>query len=192
MNLNTGVQGSGNRFLWISISAVLLSVSLLRGTAAQAATEDEERQLTAAQQEVDRTPSAGDETEKVENLAKEFKVDPAMVQKMRDKRQGWGEISTQLAMAQQLSKTDSKTYPSTADALKRVEDLRDQGRGYGGIAKELGFKLGPVVSNVKRSETALRTTGRPERPESAHGFERPNRPDRADRPDHPGNSGKQR
>lgn len=156
------------------------------------ADEAEEKALKAAQQEVDREAAASKGEAKVDRLAQQFNVDATTVQGMRDKRQGWGEISTQLALAEQLSKKDPQTYPTTADALNRVGTLRDQGKGYGVIAKDLGFKLGPVVSDVKRSRDTIRSSARADRPEKAMKIDRPERPERPNRPEKPDHPGKQR
>ena len=181
----------------------LMAVGLfLCGTLSARAAEEEDKQLKAATEELNREAAAsGNETKKAESLAQQFSVDVATVQQMRDKKQGWGEISTQLALAQQLSKKEPGTYPSTAEALSRVETLRDQGKGYGGIANELGFKLGPVVSSVKQSRNAIQTASRANRPETTGGtgignnsnkgerpdrLERPEKPERSNRPENAG------
>lgn len=170
---------------WVMVGALLLCGPVW-------ADEAEEKALKAAQQEVDQEAAASKGETKVNDLAGQFDVDPATVQEMRDKRQGWGEISTQLALAQQLSKKDATTYPTTADALNKVGSLREEGKGYGVIAKDLGFKLGPVVSGVKRSRDTIRSSARADRPEKAEKAmkadrpERPARPDRPEKPDHPG------
>jgi len=156
------------------------------------ADEAEEKALKAAEQKVDQAAAASKGEAKVDSLAKQFNVEATTVQEMRDKRQGWGEISTQLALAQQLSKTDSKTYPTTADALNRVGTLRDEGKGYGAIAKDLGFKLGPVVSSVHRSSDTIRSSARAQRPEKSARPERPERPERTQRPEKPDHPGKNR
>ncbi|MDO8730778.1 MAG: hypothetical protein Q7J69_06325 [Candidatus Omnitrophota bacterium] len=171
-------------------TSVLLGVLLLCGPVW--AENAEEKELKAAQQEVDQEAAASKGEAKVESLAQQFNVEPATVQQMRDKRQGWGEISTQLALAERLSKTDSATYPTTADALNKVGALRDEGKGYGVIAKELGFKLGPVVSGVKRSRDTIRSSARADRPERTGRIDRPERPERPDRPEKPNHPGNQR
>lgn len=164
------------------ISTLLLGTLLLCGPV-WADEAEEEKTLKAAQKEVDQEAAARKGEAKVDNLAQQFNVDSATVQGMRDKRQGWGEISTQLALAQQLSKTDPATYPTTSDALSKVGSLRDEGKGYGVIAKDLGFKLGPVVSGVKRSRDTIRSSAQAHQPETAG---KANRTDRPENPNHPG------
>jgi len=82
-------------------------------------------------------------------LAEKYQIPEATVIEMRNEHQGWGEIETQLALAERLFQKDPVTYPEFEDALNRVEGMRDDGKGYGQIAHELGFKLGDVVSDAK-------------------------------------------
>jgi len=89
---------------------------------------------------------------------------------------------------------------TTEQALTKVEQLRGEKMGWGRIAKDLGFKLGPVISKVERSETTGRTADREviardygkskaDHLEKASGAERKDRldrPERAARPERPG------
>lgn len=79
-----------------------------------------------------------------------------MVENLRTTEQGWGEIGIRLAVAQELTKVNSATFPTMTESLARVGDLRAEGKGWGAIAKELGFKLGPVVSEANRVSHELR------------------------------------
>src|ERR1019366_4674621 len=45
---------------------------------------------------------------RVRTLAKQYDVSAETVEGLRNKGQGWGEITTELAMSRQLSKTDPK------------------------------------------------------------------------------------
>ncbi|MBI3333155.1 MAG: hypothetical protein HYZ93_03600 [Candidatus Omnitrophica bacterium] len=186
--------------VWGPIGALLIGMALYGSAAAQtqtAATTDE-NQLEAREKEMDEAAPAAPKESKVDALAKQFNVPASTVDGMRDKGQGWGEISIELSMAQHLVKTDPKTYPTLNDALTKLDSMRADGRGWGNISKELGFKLGPVISDVKRAHQATlrvanRSTtertggseegaraerhGRPERLEHL----RPERPERAER-----------
>ena len=139
-----------------------------------------------------------------------------MVENLRAAKQGWGEIGIRLALAQELTKVDAKTYPTMADALAKVGDLRAGGKGWGAIAKELGFKLGPVMSEANRVRHELRTAEKgsearsqklekelrkgegdrgthlqkTEHPGHLSRPERPERPQRVERPDKPEKPGR--
>lgn len=162
----------------------------------------EEAQVNDTQEQIDREAMQGADTSRVEKIAKQYDVPATTVERLRASGHGWGEISIQLAMAQHLAKTQSSTYPTTGDALTKVETLRAEGKGWGAAAKELGFKLGPVVSETRRTREQLRpaattsperaegpavktersakpTSPRAERPSSI----RPERPARAERPE---------
>ena len=92
-------------------------------------------------------------------------------------------------MAQHLTQTDAKTYPTMADALNKIESLRSQKMGWGKIAKDLGFKLGPVVSAAMHTRNELRKESRAERssgspkPEKAGKTERAARTEKVGRPE---------
>jgi len=132
-----------------------------------------------------------------------------VVENLRTAKQGWGEIGIRLAMAQELTKVNSTTFPTMTESLARVGDLRAEGKGWGAIAKELGFKLGPVVSEANRVSHELRAearatetgsqkpdrefrkggddeqSGRMQKPDRTEHMSRPERLDRIDRPEKP-------
>jgi len=112
--------------------------------------------LRVTQQELDE--DAAGRTEKVHAaaLAKQFKVDPSVVEHLRTSKQGWGEIAIRLVVAQELTKTDPKTYPTMTEAMQKVGELRTQRMGWSAIGKELGLALGPVVSDVQRVRQEMR------------------------------------
>jgi hypothetical protein len=138
---------------------------------------------------------------------------------------GWGEVNITLALAQAL--VDAGTYPDLQSALTGVQTtvtnpdgtttttveggvlaMRADGMGWGAIAKQLGFKLGTLISASNRSDKATagsersakakaeRATGKPdrvakaERPARPEKIERPQRPDRPERPQKPERGGR--
>jgi hypothetical protein len=117
-------------------------------------------------------------------LAKEFNVAPSVVEGLRANKQGWGETTIELSMAQRLSQSDPKTYPTLADALNKIEALRSEKMGWGKIAQTLGFKLGPVISSTERARHDLTTESRAsERSRGAEKAETMGRPQRVERPE---------
>ncbi len=169
---------------------MILSVGLLVGGARAEEVDADEAKLQLLENEMDSAATAAPDKSKVETLAQQFKGAPSVVDGVRRTGQGWGEITIHLAMAQRLTKTDPKTYPTLASALQRVQTLRAQGKGWGTVAKELGFKLGPVISEVKHVQPELRRTDRLEksesmekgRPERPMGLDHPGRAEGGDRP----------
>lgn len=106
--------------------------------------------LRVVQQELDEDAAGRAQKTHADALANQFKVEPSVVESLRTSRQGWGEIAIQLGLAQELVKTNPKTYPAMTEALQKVRNLRTQKMDWGAIAEELGFTLGPVVSEVQR------------------------------------------
>lgn len=183
----------------ISPGFTLLLALLFTAPLAYAATPDEQ-QLQNEQQGIDA--AAKSTAPRAEALAAEFGVATETVTSLRNQKRGWGTITIELAMAKQITTANPAGYLDMATALARIEAMRTQGLGWGRIAQDLGFKLGPVVSAVQRARHNAMHAARPPAPASAardakperddHGrperpdrLDRPNRPDRPDRPGRP-------
>lgn len=81
----------------------------------------------------------------VEHLSKELNVPPATLRAQREQSKlGWGELS----IAHRLSQ-------KTRVPVDQLIAEHKSGRGWGAIAKEHNVKLGPVVSELKKSDQAL-------------------------------------
>lgn len=158
-----------------------------------ARTDADEAQLETVRKEIDRDSAKG-ETDKIQSLAKQFNVEPGVVENLRANKQGWGETTIELAMAQHLMQTDATTYPSMTEALNKINALRGQKMGWGKIANYLGFKLGPVVSAAQHARNELRdesraaatpNAGKSGKPASATRVEKAGRSERMSRPERP-------
>jgi hypothetical protein len=158
-----------------------------------ARTDADEAQLETVRKKIDKDSTKG-EADKIQSLAKQFNVTPETVQDLHANKQGWGETTIELAMAQQLMQTDATTYPTMTKALNKIETLRGQKMGWGKIANYLGFKLGPVVSAAQHARNELRnearaagtpSAGKSGKPANATRVERAGRPDRVSRPERP-------
>lgn len=134
----------------------VLILNALIGLGQEAALASEETELQSVKQQLDTETIARSSDKHAETLAKQFQVEVKTVEQLRASKQGWGEISIRMALAQELVKTDSKTYPTMTEALQKVGDLRAQGSGWGAIAKDLGFKLGPIVSEMRHVRNEMR------------------------------------
>jgi hypothetical protein len=163
----------------------LLSVLLPSGPAWAQADPDEARMETIAKN-IDKETSAKGQTTQLQVLAKEFQVSTSVIQELRANKQGWGEVTIELAMAQHLSQTDPKTYPTLASAVTKIESLRAEKMGWGKIAKDLGFKLGPVVSAAERTRGELLKELRTEKAQRSEKMERSERAQQPERPERPG------
>jgi hypothetical protein len=167
------------------------------GVPVWARADADETQLETVKKEIDSSTTAPATGDKVQTLSTQFNVETGVVENLRAKKQGWGETTIELAMAQHLTQTDAKTYPTMADALNKIESLRSQKMGWGKIAKDLGFKLGPVVSAAMHTRNELRKESRAEKSqgvqkseasgkaEKAAMTEKVGRPELAGRPDRP-------
>ena len=151
----------------------------------------DEAQLETVSNDIDKTIPLGQNTQ-VQVLARQFDVAPGVVEGLRARKQGWGETAIELAMAQRLAQTDPKTYPNMTDALNKIESLRGQKMGWGKIARNLGFKLGPVVSVAKHARNELRRETYLEKSQTAQKTKSAGKPEKASmdesigRPEHVG------
>jgi len=158
-----------------------------------------ERQLQADAKQLDadatRASNTPDGQRRVtERIAKEFKVQPSVVTDLHSRVGGYGQATIALALSQELMKQD-KTLSQQA-ALDHIVALRQEGKGWGVIAHELGVKLGHVVSDVKRAEKAtdhiagkpdktdkdkVAKAEKPEKPEKLEKMEKPAKPEKPSR-----------
>lgn len=205
--------------LRVFLAGMLLVSGVMAAPVGAQAPASDDVLLRVTQQELDEDAAGRQPKSHAEALANQFKVPVKTVEALRADKQGWGEIVIRLGLAQELTKSDPKTFPGMTEALQRVGELRSQGMGWGAIAKELGFKLGPVVSEVQRVRQEMKAQAklgatadvvnpqrggedrggkregidkaqRPERAERAQRPERPERPQRPERPDRPEKPGK--
>ena len=129
-----------------------------------------------------RTPDG--QRRAVQTLARQFKVQDTVVMDLRVRKMGWGEIAAALALSQQLMRKD--TNLSQQAALDNILARRNAGAGWGMIARELGLKLGRVVSEVKMADTHMASAkpekmGKMDRPEKMQKVERSEKPEKANR-----------
>ena len=82
----------------------------------------------------------------LKQIETEFKVSEGQVQALRDRNLGYGEIAIVLSLA--------KKMPGDVMEIKvqKVLSLREgpPAAGWGQVARQLGIKLGPTVSQVKK------------------------------------------
>jgi len=132
------------RSRYIIVSALVLTLTML--SAAWAVETKEEKNLQKESAEINAT--AGTEkgaTVVTQRLEKEFNVTGTQIQGLRDKKLGYGEIAIVFSLAQKM------TGGITDANIQSVMTLREgpPTMGWGEIAKKLGTKLGPTISQVK-------------------------------------------
>ena len=189
-----------SRFLWVAGSVTFWSGSVWAQLLPPAS---DDVKLRVTQQELDEDAAGRTEKAHAEAMAKQFKVEPSVVEHLRNSKLGWGEIAIRLGLARELTKTDPKTYPTMTEAMQKIGDLRMQKKGWSAIGKELGLALGPVLSDVQRVRQEMRAEAKraateglvtPERAlersqseqtSQSGGTEKTQRPKRAEKPPRP-------
>ena len=116
----------------------------------------DEIKLQVTKQELDEDAAGHPEIPHAEAVTKQFKIDPHLVEDLRAGKQGWGEITIQLVLAQEAYKLAPSSYPNLVQPLQRIGDLRKEKQSWGEIAKQLGVDLAPVVTEAQRVRQELR------------------------------------
>lgn len=156
--------------------------------------EADARLLDADAADAAKTPDG--QRRVTEALAKQFNVGEAVVTDLRSQKLGWGEVAITLALSQELMKKQGLSQDA---AIKAVLDKRQAGEGWGRIAQDFGFKLGHLISEVKRADKGVARIEHarhekaeklvkhenPEKPEKAEKAERPEKPERVQRAERP-------
>ncbi len=198
--------------VFLGMSAICIGIGVGPGFAQKPDPTSDDAELRAVEHQLNEDTSGRLKTSHVDALAKQFQVEPQVVENLRVSKQGWGEITIRLGLAQELTKADPETYPTMTEALQKVGDLRTQKMGWGAIAQSLGFKLGPVMKEVRhtrnemRAETKKAVTvesakpvkggerdvldrsdkgNRSDKADKIERAEKPERPERAERPERP-------
>ena len=126
-----------------------------------------------------------------ETIARQFGVADKVVDELRARKMGYGEASITLALSQQLMKTGL----TQQQAIDKVVGMRKSGMGWGVVARDLGLKLGRVISDVKRADAQLvkldavnpaktekvEKVAKAEKPHKPEKMERPTKPEKADK-----------
>jgi hypothetical protein len=136
-----------------AIGILLMAVGFSRNVSASLT---EETQLKDAQTVIDQHAAAWSNDQHIDTLADHFKVPATTVQELSTHQQGWGAVTIELAMAREYSTMHSQKSPLMTDSLTRVESLRAEGKGWGQIANNLQFGLGPVIQEAKNTGEGLR------------------------------------
>lgn len=143
-------------------AAALLGVLLMKIYAG--GPEVEETRLQSLHKAIDKDAAAATSKSYLDTLSSQFQVPASLIEKRRNKKQGWGEITTQLVMAQEVTQRNPEAYPTFVDGLGRVEDLRRGGLGWAKITQEMSVNLGTVRRAVER----IRSDFRSQRPPSPY------------------------
>lgn len=174
------------KMLFLAFAVVFLTFAV---TTPWADTSKEESALEQEVQELDSDSAHGGAI--VNKLVTEFKVDEALIQSLRDKKLGYGEIAITLALADKLE------GGITGANIDKILEMRgtDGKTGWGVIAGKLGVKLGSVISDVERVKPDARAekmdnASKSEKAERPEKIEKPERPERPEKPERPGRGGR--
>lgn len=139
-----------NKILWLTFAGLFLCSAM--PAMAQEKNRDE-KNLDKAAADVEKDAGKPETSAAVtDKLKTQFNVDDARIQGLRDQKLGYGEVSIVLSLAQNMP------GGITDENVQKVMALR-QGppvMGWGKVAKELGLKLGTVVSKVKKVSAEAR------------------------------------
>ncbi len=162
-----------------SLAVLAFSLSVVRpATAAEPSKEEKELSSAAAATDKEASEPEGQKTV-VSRLESMFNVDQARIDGLRAQNLGYGEIAIVLALAQKMA--DGITDAN----VQSIMSLRTgtPPMGWGEIARQLGEKLGPVISHVNEIAKGA-GTGTDKAAHDARGA-KPDRPEKPAKPDKP-------
>src|SRR3989337_3989254 len=124
-------------------------------TAARAGLSNEEKKLQSEASALNKEASQPQgEKVVVQKLKQEFNVTDAQITSLRDQKMGYGEMAIVFSLSKQLGGTNGITQQNI-DAIM-AKRSGPPVMGWGQIAKSYNLKLGAIVSQVKKVETASR------------------------------------
>jgi hypothetical protein len=139
-----------------TIGLVWTCVMMTSASAQRLPPASDEIKLQVTKQELDEDAAGRPEIPHAEAVGKHFKIDPRLVQALRADKQGWGEMTIRLVLAQEVCKLVPDGGPELAQTLQKIGDLRKQKQSWREIAKQLGIDLAPVVGEAQRARHELR------------------------------------
>jgi hypothetical protein len=153
--------------------------------------QQKERQLQAEARQLNadatRAATTPDGQRRLDaRLAKQFDVNESFVTQLRtDHHLSYGQATIALALSQQLMKQNTKL--NQQQALDKILTERQAGKGWGVIAHEFNLKLGHVVSEVKKADTAAtHIAGKPDKvDQNVAKVDKPDKPEKIEKPDKP-------
>lgn len=149
-------------------------------TAAWAEPSKDETRLEKDASELDKDANKPEKEKAViQRIEKEFKVDDATINSLRDKKLGYGEITIVLALADKLGGINDTNIDKIM-AMRQGPPVQ----GWGEIANKLGFRLGTVISTVEKVKSETHKDiekAEREKPEKHERIERPERPEKRGR-----------
>ena len=166
-----------NKEMVMMVSGLLLCAGML--VLAEEKSSDEKK-LDTATVEMDKEaamPACQEAFQ--ERIKTDFGVDEATVQGLRDKKMGYGEITITLGLARQLPGGGTEANIQKITALRQGPPVM----GWGRISRDLGLKLGPVISKVRKISAEVRKQQKAAKMGKGKGgkaekTERPGKPDR--------------
>jgi hypothetical protein len=183
---------------WIRVLPFAIAAALFAGQAAAEGVDGKaEQELTTTGHRIDQASASADSGRVTNKIVDQWKgtklkfdatsaprdLTAQDVQDLRQKKLGYGEISTLLAL------TAKQPDPATAKSLSEIVAMRQGGMGMGQVAKELGYRnLGSVVKSVKTTEKgvgSITASARAEKGEKASKPERVEKPEKPDKPEKP-------
>lgn len=169
-----------NELLLLAAVLLLCGAGLTPALAEEKSAEETKLESSASELEKDAAQPEGRRTV-TERIKAEFGVDDARIEALREKKLGYGGVSIALSLAQGLPGGITDENVDKVVALRQGPPVM----GWGKVAKELGLKLGPAVSKVKKLSADARKKAAAERAKAKAEGRKGGRPEKAGRPERP-------
>jgi hypothetical protein len=122
-----------------------------------------------------------------QTIAKQFNVEPSVVEGLRNRRLGYGGITIALALSEALMKQDKST--TRPQALDLILARRAAGQGWDQIAQSMGMKLGRLISEVQKADKQVEHLDGVKNAKAAQ-VDKPEKVDKTEKPDRPEKPGR--
>ncbi len=192
------------RFLTWLASAALLTGLVGGQAAAQEVDTKGDKELTQTAQKIDKSAADSAQGRVTSKIVEEWKgtkftfepnsqpreLTAKDVQDLRAKKLGYGEISILLAL------TAKQPTIGTPKSVSEVLKMRQDGAGWGKLARDLGYKnLGSVIKSVKATEkdvtkVAMERTEKSDKTGKIDKPEKPEKPEKLEKPEKPEKPGR--
>ena len=164
------------------LAMIFTAIFLVAGAVHAGAATKEETRLESSATDIDNDAGKPNmEKPVVQRIENEFKVTDAQINSLRSQKLGFGEITIVFALAEKLpgGLTDAN--------IDKIMSMRNgpPKMGWGEIAHKLGFKLGPVISNVERVRREERHEMKEQREMKNEKMDKGGMPERPERPEKP-------
>lgn len=147
--------------MWAGLAPKALAVMLVVAVAilipVYNTTLSAQAQLHSFQIELDANTIGRSDQYYLEFMVGQFNLTPDQVNQLRQDELQWGELALVLFFGQHLVQAHTETFPTLGQAVGRTLALRQEGKDWGRIARDLHIQLRPIVLKARHARAIMRS-----------------------------------